>query len=90
MSVGLLLPLTGILVLLLALFHMPVSEAFPVTTEQIVPTLPNSNVKQEKNFCDSEVPWIRGRQIRHLIKMGASLTLCEGSASPNTDEQQQQ
>jgi len=90
-----LLKLTGVLVLLLqTLSHMPASEASPVTTDlgdQIALTLPKSNVEQEKNFCDSlKRLGHRGRQIRHLIKMGASLSLCEGSASPNTHEQQQQ
>ena len=90
-----LITLTGVLVLLLqTLSHMPASKASPVTTDlddQIALTLPKSNVEQEKNFCDSlKRLGHRGRQIRHLIKMGASLTLCEGSASPNTHEEQQQ
>ena len=75
-----LLALTGVL-LLQALLHMPVSEA--ATTSPV-------NVKQDKNFCDSlKRLGHRGRQIRHLIKMGASLTLCDGSVSPNTNEQWQ-
>ena len=75
-----LLALTGVL-LLQALPHTPVSEA--ATTTPV-------NVKQDKNFCDSlKRLGHRGRQIRHLIKMGASLTLCDGSVSTNTHEQRQ-
>ena len=88
----LLLTLAGVLLLQGLLHH--VSEASPLTidpNDQIAPTLSKSNVNQHKNFCDSlKRLGHRDRQIRHMIKINVSVTLCEDSSSSNTPKHQQQ